>query len=81
MASETLWSEVVHTDGAPPGGVAVSFFLGGDLADKNLRMVARKSSGMLLEVRQTHGWLDGTLDAGHLTHTYTHLFFSIHLEY
>ncbi len=75
MASETLWSGVV-TDGAPRVGVAVSFFLGGDLADKNLLMVARKSSGMLLEVRQTHGWLDGTLDAGHLT---TNPFFLIHL--
>ncbi|KAK3265070.1 hypothetical protein CYMTET_26225 [Cymbomonas tetramitiformis] len=48
------------------GGVAVQFFLDGDLADTSTRYVARKSKGMSLELRQSHGWLNGMLDASSL---------------
>jgi hypothetical protein len=80
MASETLWSSMVQTDGTARGGVAVSFFLGGDLADKGLRFVARQSKGMSLQVRQSHGWLAGTLDAGTALHrVYIYIYIYIYL--
>ena len=45
------------------GGVAVQFFLDGDLSDTSTPFVARQSEGMSLQLRQSHGWLNGTLDA------------------
>ena len=47
-------------------GVAVQFFLDGDLTDKSTMFVARQTEGMTLQLRQSHGWLSGTLDASSL---------------
>ena len=44
-------------------GVPVQFFLDGDLTDVSIPFVARQSAGMSLQLRQSHGWLDGTLAA------------------
>ena len=49
-------------------GVAVQFFLDGDLTDTSAPFVARQTEGMSLQLRQSHGWLNGTLDAESLDH-------------
>jgi hypothetical protein len=47
-------------------GIAVQFFLDGDLSDPATPFIARQNAGMALQLRQSHGWLDGTLDASSL---------------
>ena len=47
-------------------GVAVQCFLDCDLTDKAAAFIARQSEGMRLQLRQSHGWIDGWLDAGSL---------------
>ena len=47
-------------------GVAVQCFLDCDLTDKAASFIARQSEGMRLQLRQSHGWIDGWLDAGSL---------------
>jgi hypothetical protein len=46
--------------------LAIQFFLDGDLADTATPFVARQSEGMSLQLRQSHGWLNGFLDASSL---------------
>ena len=41
--------------------VAIQFFLDGDLSDVSTPFVVRQSEGMSLQLRQSHGWLNGTL--------------------
>ena len=48
------------------GRVAVQFFLDGDLTVKSTPFIARQSVGMRLQLRQSHGWIDGWLDAASL---------------
>jgi hypothetical protein len=48
------------------GRVAVQFFLDNDLTDKATPFIARQSEGMRLQLRQSHGWIDGWLDAASL---------------
>lgn len=43
--------------------VAVQFFLDGDLTDTSTPFVLRQSEGMSLQLRQSQGWLNGTLNA------------------
>lgn len=45
------------------GRVAVQFFLDGDLTVTSTPFIARRSEGMRLQLRQSHGWIDGWLDA------------------
>ena len=57
-------------------GIAVQFFLDGDLSDPATPFIGihraaeprgqNAGSGMALQLRQSHGWLDGTLDASSL---------------
>ena len=48
------------------GRVAVQFFLDSDLTDKATPFIVRQSEGMRLQLRQSHGWIDGWLDAASL---------------
>ena len=47
----------------PGHTIPVQFFLDGDLSDTSTPFVALASEGMALQLRLSHGWLNGRLDA------------------
>jgi len=54
----------VRRNGArPERGVAVQCFIDGDLSDTSTPFVVRQSAGMSSQLRLSHGWVAGTLDA------------------